>query len=635
MSVLRIAKTSFASGEIGPAMLGRVDLRAFENGARTLRNVVVQPSGGVRRRPGLAHVALLPGKARLIAFEFNTEQAYLLALLGGEMRVFRDGVQVATVATPWTAAQIDQVAWTQSADTLLVVHPDVPPRRITRTSHTAWTVEQWSFFEEKGVRMQPHHKFAGTDVTLQPSGTSGTVTLTASADVFVAGHAGGRLRVQQKEMNVVSVAGPRTAIATLAEGLTLPDTNATRDWEEPAFSDVRGWPVSVTFHQDRLVVGGSRDLPNRLWLSKSGDLFNFDLGTGLDDEAIEFALLSDQVNAIRHVFSGRHLQVFTSGAEWMVTGEPLTPENVQLDRQTRIGSPTDRSVRPRDVDGATLFVGRGGHDLREFLFADGEQAYQATDLALLAPHLVRDPVAVDYDPDDRLLHVVNADGTLATLTVYRAEQVTAWALQTTQGAFRAVATVADQTHVAVERAGVWSIERFDPVLSTDAAVRTAPAPDATQWTGFSHLDGKAVELVGDGVPFGTAVPAGGAVAARGSVASLEAGLGFVAAIEPLPPTLAAAGGASPRSVRLVEAAFRLLDTRQMRVDTGNGPVDVPFRAFAATSAFDAPVAPFTGEKRVRALGWKRAGIDALWRIELPAPLPFTLLSVTHELKVND
>jgi hypothetical protein len=45
--------------------------------------------------------------------------------------------------------------------------------------------------------------------------------------------------------------------------------------------------------------------------SKSADLFNFDLGKGLDDEGIEFPILSDQVNAIpdpRYVFSGRHLQ---------------------------------------------------------------------------------------------------------------------------------------------------------------------------------------------------------------------------------------------------------------------------------------------------------------------------------------
>ncbi|MBI3504033.1 MAG: hypothetical protein HY059_04270, partial [Proteobacteria bacterium] len=243
MSVLRLVKTSFASGEIGPAMYGRTDLRAFENGARTLRNVIVQPSGGVRRRPGLAHVGTLPGPARLIGFEFNTEQAYLIAVLAGEMRVYREGILVATFATPWNAAQIGQIAWTQSADTLLVVHPDVPPRRITRTSHANWTVEPWVFFEEKGVRQQPYHKFAADEATLQPSATSGTVTLTASADVFVAGHVGLRFRVQTKEMTIASVSGPRSATATLASGLTLPDTSATRDWEEAAFSDIRGWPV--------------------------------------------------------------------------------------------------------------------------------------------------------------------------------------------------------------------------------------------------------------------------------------------------------------------------------------------------------------------------------------------------------
>jgi len=634
MSVARLTKTSFASGEIGPSMLGRIDLRAYENGARRLRNVVVLPSGGLKRRPGLARIAELPGAARLIAFEFNTEQAYLLALCDGEMLAFRDGVEVASLETPWRADQLQQVNWTQSADTLLVVHPDVPPQRITRTSHTSWTIAQWSFFEEKGVIQQLYHKFAADAATLTPSDTSGTITLSASVDVFVAGHVGQRIRIAKKEATIVAVAGPRSATATLATDNTLPDTNASTDWEEQALSAMRGWPISVTFHQDRLVIGGSRDLPNRLWLSKSGDLFNFDLGTALDDEAIEFALLSDQVNAIRHVFSGRHLQVFTSGAEWMVTGDPLTPENVQLNRQTRIGSPSDRSVRPRDVDGATLFVGRGGRDLREFLFADSEQAYQATDLALLAPHLVLDPVALDYDPDDRLVHVVNADGSMATVTIYRAEQVTAWTRQTTSGAFRSLAVVSNATYLAVERGGQWSIERFDPAYSTDAAVGFAPEPTSTVWTGLDHLDGAEVQILADGVPIGVAVPSGGEIPARGSRTNVEIGIGFVGEIEPLPP--AAPGNANmPRSVRLIEATFKLLETSQLRVDTGSGFIDVPFRGLGGAFALDQALPAFSGDKRIRALGWKRASIDPLWRIELPAPLPFTLLSATQELKVND
>jgi hypothetical protein len=632
MSIARIAKTSFASGEIGEAMLGRVDLRAYENGARALRNVFVQPTGGLRRRPGLAYIGALPGRARLVPFEFNTEQAYLLAFVDGAMRVYKDGVLQASVATPWTAAQLAQLAWTQSADTLLVVHPDVSPRRITRQSHTSWTVAEWAYFEDKGAIFQPHHKFAADEVTLAASAPSGTVTLTASASVFVAGHVGVRVRIEKKEAIVTAVASGTSATATVPSGQSLP-TAATKDWEEQAFSGLRGWPLSVTFHQDRLVIGGSRDLPNRLWLSKSGDLFNFDLGTALDDEAIEFALLSDQVNAIRAVFSGRHLQVLTSGAEWMVTGEPLTPENLQLNRQTRIGSPVDRTVRPRDVDGATLFAGRGGKDLREFLYTDSEQAYQATDLALLAPHIVRDPVDVDYDPDDRLVHLVNKDGTLATLTVYRAEQVTAWSMQETDGAFRSIAVVANDCHFAIERAGAWSLERFDDACATDACVRGAVAAGASPaLAGLAHLNGRSVDRVADAQPLGPATVASGAAAFPAAATMAEAGLPFAARIEPLPP--AGANGA-PRSVRLIEASFRLLGSCQMRIDTGSGFVDVPFRGFGGANAFDGAIVPFTGEKRFRALGWKRTGVDPLWRIELPAPLPFQLLSVTQEMKVND
>jgi hypothetical protein len=291
----------------------------------------------------------------------------------------------------------------------------------------------------------------------------------------------------------------------------LPGLDPTPDFEEPAFSILRGWPVTVAFHQDRLVIGGSRELPNRLWLSKASDLFNFDLGEGLDDEGIEFSILSDQVNAIRGVFSGRHLQVFTSGAEWMLTGDPLTPTSVQVRRQTRIGSVVNRYIPPKNVDGATLFIGRTGRELREFLFADIEQAYQAADLALLARHFFVQPVVQDFDPERRLLHVVLADGSLATLTAYRAEQVTAWSRQETEGAFRDIAVVGDQTYVAVERAHGLFIETFDDSLGVDSGeVRVLHTP-AVLIDLLERLEGQTVTIVADGTVRADAVVDSGIV----------------------------------------------------------------------------------------------------------------------------
>ena len=137
MAQTRTLKTSFTAGELAPELLGRPDLRAYANGARRLRNVFIQPTGGVTRRPGLRHVALLPGAAKLIAFEFNTEQTYLLVLTDGTLRVFVGDAPVAQVAGPWTAAMLPQLAFTQSADTLLLCHPDMPPQRVTRTPYSA------------------------------------------------------------------------------------------------------------------------------------------------------------------------------------------------------------------------------------------------------------------------------------------------------------------------------------------------------------------------------------------------------------------------------------------------------------------------------------------------------------------
>jgi hypothetical protein len=621
----RRTKTSFAAGELAPELYGRGDLRAFENGARRLRNVVIQPTGGVARRPGLRHLAMLGGPARLIPFEFNTEQTYLLVLAAGVLYVFMNEAQVAQLDAPWTAAMLPQIAFTQNADTLLLFHPEMPPKRLTRSSHTAWTMTDFAFTRE------PFHRFV-PGATITPSGLAGTVNLVASADLFVPGHLGVRFRLKGKRLRVTGVAGPRNATAVLDE--TLPDMAAVEDWEESAFSAVRGWPVSACFHQARLVLGGSRDLPNRLWLSRTGDLGDFDPGTGLDDEGIEFALMSDQVNAIRAVFSGRHLQVFTSGAEWMVTGDPLTPSSIQLRRQTRVGSAVNRMVPPVDVDGSTVFVARSGRAVHEFAYTDVGEAYQANDLALVARHLVQRPVSMAYDQTARLLHLVMADGAIATLTLYRAEQVIAWTRQETDGAFRAVAETDGQVFAVVERAGQHRLEVFDPALHLDAALSGAATAPRDEWVGLDHLEARTVTVLADGAPRGTATVAAGRIALDPPATGVQAGLPFAHVIEPLPPQLATGAGSGAAPLRLVSVTFRLLTTPALSVDLGRGVQPVPFRRLD-TAVLDAAPPAFTGDVTLRGLGWRRDAMAPLWRVEGDTPLPLTLLSVTTDTRMNE
>lgn len=630
MSINRTVKTNFTAGEVSPKIIGRGDLRAYDNGAAALRNVFIFPTGGLTRRAGLEYLATLPGAGRLAALEFNSEQTYLLAFTDRLLSIFLDGALITTLATPWTAAQLAQINWAQSADTLLVVHPDVPPQKITRTT-SGWTIGAWEFYANNSIIYQPYYKFADTQVTLTPSATTGTITLTSSTGVFDADHLNTRLRVGGKEVAIIEVQSATVVRATVIQ--TLGGTSPTIDWQEQSFSAVRGYPTAVAFHQNRLVIGGSRDLPNRLWMSKSNNLFNFDLGTAKDDEAIEFGILSDQVNAIRAVFSSRDLQVFTSGAEWKVSGSPLTPTSIQLNRQTRIGSLTARTLPPVDVDGATLFVSRSGSEVREFIFDNSQDAYTATDLALLSHEMVSDPQSIAFDKIRRLMFLARGDGGFATLTLYRAEAVVAWTRHETNGTVLSIAVAGDVTYALVARAGAYFLERFVDDLALDAALTGSTGTATTHWAGLNHLNGRTVSIVADGKVQPPQTVTGNAIILENPAHNIVVGLPFSHRIEPLPPNAVGADGGG-RAARLVEAQFRLQNTYALTLDIGQGLRDIPMRRSLNETEIGAAPPRFDGDLSVRGIGWSKDLTAPLWKIQGDTPLPFTLLSVTTTVSLN-
>jgi hypothetical protein len=482
--------------------------------------------------------------------------------------------------------------------------------------------------------MVPHAKIAPSGVTLDPAATTGTgVRFVASADHFTADHQGARLRLHDGEAQITDVVDARNVDCEIR--VDLSSDEATADWSEAAYSLAAGWPAIAAFHQNRLVLGGGTTLPNRIFLSKTDDLFNFDPGSGLDDEAIDFELLSDQVNAVRGLLSGRDLQVFTSGGEWRVTGDPLTPSSVQVKRQTRMGSRSDRYTAPKVVDGGTLFVGRTGDRLHEFSYSEVDGAYLSDDLTLLAKHLVTDVVELDYQPSKRLLYCVQGDGTLAVLTQYRSEKVTAWSRFTTDGQARGVAVIDPFVYLVVERDGGHFLEVLEEQVYLDAAMTGTADPPTASWSGLDHLDGRTVSVVADGIVKTPAAVSGGQIQLDAPASELVAGLGYSHVVEPLPPLVSnAIGTGHGIKVRLIQATFRLLETQALAVDTGDGSRAAPFQLLGQ-ELLDTPVEPFTGDKAVRALGWRPAGTAPLWRIAGGDPLAFTLLSVTTEIKVND
>ena len=85
---------SFAAGEISPALHGRVDLAKYQVGLATCLNWFIHPFGGASTRAGTEFIgeAVDPAvRSRLIPFQFNPAETYVLEFAHQKMRVIRDG----------------------------------------------------------------------------------------------------------------------------------------------------------------------------------------------------------------------------------------------------------------------------------------------------------------------------------------------------------------------------------------------------------------------------------------------------------------------------------------------------------------------------------------------------------------
>ncbi len=633
MSSQLSVKTNFTAGQLSADLYGRGDLRVFENGARTLQNVIIRPTGGVSRRKGLGLIDKLSGNSRLVSFEFNTEQTYLLCFQDKSLSVYKKEECICVLETPWTINQLKQINWTQSADTLLVVHPDVEPQQISRNNNDVWRVEPWTYYKKDGMEYCPYFNFYQNKQSLKPSGTEGTITLTANSGIFNNNYIGVRLRINGGEGTITSVTNSKQASMSVSKKLNSADSDA--DWEEQAFSALRGYPISVTFHQDRMVIGGSKSLPNRLWLSKSSDLFNFDVGKGLDDEAIEFAILSDQVNAIRNVVSTRHLLVFTTGAEWMVSGEPLTPSSIKINRQTNIGSYNKFCIPPQNIDGATTFISQNGRQLREFLYTDLEQAYQAKDLTLLIPEIIRQPVEAVYYQDDSVLFVILENGNISCLTTYRTEEVNAWSIIKTAGKFISMAVIGEEIYFVILRNDQYYLEKLSSEYFVDCGICQTSETPKDIWDSLDVFEGQRVMVSADGFTVGCLLVKNGKIELKEEAKQIVVGLPYEHIVEPLPFMCEATKAYPPKAYRIVRSLFRISQSKSLKLDLGSGYFEAPLRKIHHDHILDTPPADYSGDVELRSIGWIRDMQRPMWSIKSDVPASFCLLSVVNEIKTKD
>jgi len=99
--------------------------------------------------------------------------------------------KIVEVTTTYTEAQVFELNHVQSADVLYLAHKDHEPAKLTRTTTTSFTLTDIDFVDGPWLDENT------TDTTIYFSAETGTVTVTASADVFSSDDVGRFIRTRE------------------------------------------------------------------------------------------------------------------------------------------------------------------------------------------------------------------------------------------------------------------------------------------------------------------------------------------------------------------------------------------------------------------------------------------------------
>jgi hypothetical protein len=649
--------TNFATGELDPLLRARVDLAAYNNALAKATNVLIQPQGGLRRRPGTKHIFELPNSStpsaangvRLVSFQFSVTDSYMLCFTHNRMHVIKNGVMQANIngtgnsylTTTIGSDIVDDMCWTQSADTLIVVHPDLQPVRITRTSDTAWTATSITFDSI------PKYAFTLAITTptsghLTPSAVSGNVTLTSQHSAFSAGSVNQYINaVPQGRARIVEYVS-NTVVKAVTEYPFFDTSNiAQGNWEvESGYVDVwsstKGWPRTVSFHEGRLYFGGSKSRPSTIWGSKIGLFFDFVPSESLDDDAVEATLDTNDLNVITDIISGRDFQVFSTGGEFFIPqagSDPVTPLTFTFKNVSRNG--IKPGTRVQSVDSGSIYIQRQGKSLNEFIFNDTQLTYITQRISLLSGHLLKGPQRValrkasSTEEADLLLMTNTDDGSIAAFSIMRSQQVTSPSEFLTDGQFIDVGVDVNTIYVVTKRTfnsvDRYFIEMFGYEFFTDCAFVGGAAASASS---LPHV-AKALNVITDGSPQGNETVSGGGSVTfdRASTTSYEVGLPITVYIKTMPAEVKLQTGSRVSfKKRIVEISAVVNKTQNLIIN--NQPV--AFRLFD-NPLLDDPVPEFTGIKRVNGvLGYSR---EQSIELSQDLPLKMNLLGLDYRVAV--
>lgn len=677
MSKASPIQNNFSSGEITPLISARTELVARGAGMKTCLNLIPLVQGPATGRPGTYFVNEVKDstkKTRVVRFEFSTTQAYIIEFGNLYVRFYMDGGRIESpptvpveVVTPYVEADLFQLKFTQSADVLYIAHPGYAPRKLSRTSHTAWTLTTIDFLDG------PYLNVNGTATTITPSAVSGSVTLTASAALFAASDVGRPVRIKHSTTwgwaKITAYTSPTAVTALVVSNFAA--TTASPDWRLGAWSSALGYPGAVTFFEDRLWWGGATTAPQRVDSSKTG-LYETMSPTGTDgavasDNGVSVTLNANGVNVIRWLSDDeKGLFAGTLGGTWVIRpsslNEALTPTNVSAKRSPAEGTANIQALR---ISSATLFAQRGQRALRELKFDFTADGFKTRDLTVASEHILASGVTemAYQELPQGIVWCVRGDGTLVGLSYAVAEaggkDVIAWHRHLLGGAFgsgnavvESVAVIPapdgsrDELWLVVKRTVNGATKRYieymtklfqegaaiEDAFFVDCGLTYSGAP-ATTVSGLDHLEGQVVTIIADGSRHPNETVVSGQVTLDRSASEVHVGLGYNMDGELLSFEAGAQDGTAQGKIqRIHKCVFRLHNTVGMSAGRNFNELDaLHFRDSSDTTG--GPIALFSGDKEMDWPGDYEIGAKVCFRQSWA--LPFTLLAVMPQITTED
>ena len=633
-------------GENSPLIAARIDSPAHEMGARRMENFIPMLTGGLRKRPGTWFDGTTEGnkEARLIDWLLSDGTVLILEMTAGSIRLWRDSRE-------FSEDEDITVRANDYADTLLQIlargdYPDLEeaPDDTAKANDNADVLlelldiidateeELLTFYEKYYTGNRPYRVIQ--QITNQ-------YTIKQLQTVHYAASANSMWLVHP-EQRPMKLAWNGIHVVRSYPIFTGKDFTAENDR-----------PGTIAFDSGRLCFAGTKNEPNRVYMSKapdsqSGQSRYTDFTAG-DNPADAIVLEENDMHGSRlqWIAANKQFLAATERATWSDTGDIPTPATFDMNIIEYAGA---NELQARGTKEIMVYAGRDGKTLRALVWNETTQGrgYVDMDISEQAAHFfgagIKDFAVADFPYP--MIWIVTKAGELISCTVNIRAGMLAYARHPTEGKVEAVAvapqTIGDVIFVEVMRGDNRNIEHLtleDLVNSDfteshyiDAGERRTYSTPTKTITGLQRFAGKTIRAFTDGaVEPPVKVSENGVVEFQTGVTKIHLGLPYKVTFSPNTRQIPANGTSLGKKRRIEKVTLQLYKSLGGKAGTEEEKTTaIVTKRFGEYELGTAPE-PFTGEYDITVSG----NIDTEGKLVITHedPCPFTMLALVERVAI--